>query len=102
MPRKKQGLRIYHHKSRNGCMQCKRRRVKVRTRTLLLLSTAYYSQARTIDVLSKSPHDWFKTGCNGRDSSPAPGCRVTVLTARPCPSRQSNVCKTTGLFADYV
>ncbi|KAL5380629.1 hypothetical protein DPSP01_007692 [Paraphaeosphaeria sporulosa] len=28
MPRKKQGLRSYHHKSRNGCMQCKRRRVK--------------------------------------------------------------------------
>lgn len=30
MPRKKQGLRSYHHKTRNGCMQCKRRRVKVR------------------------------------------------------------------------
>ncbi|OAL43113.1 hypothetical protein IQ07DRAFT_637272 [Pyrenochaeta sp. DS3sAY3a] len=28
MPRKKQGLRSYHHKSRNGCAQCKRRRVK--------------------------------------------------------------------------
>ncbi|KAF2871089.1 hypothetical protein BDV95DRAFT_54262 [Massariosphaeria phaeospora] len=28
MPRKRQGLRSYHHKSRNGCSNCKRRRVK--------------------------------------------------------------------------
>ncbi|KAF2113608.1 hypothetical protein BDV96DRAFT_647863 [Lophiotrema nucula] len=28
MPRKSQGLRSYHHKSRNGCSNCKRRRVK--------------------------------------------------------------------------
>jgi hypothetical protein len=29
MPRKKQGLRAYHHKSRDGCTLCKHRRVKV-------------------------------------------------------------------------
>ncbi|KAF2734656.1 hypothetical protein EJ04DRAFT_466285 [Polyplosphaeria fusca] len=28
MPRRRQGLRSYHHKSRNGCSNCKRRRVK--------------------------------------------------------------------------
>jgi hypothetical protein len=28
MPRKKQGLRAYHHKSRDGCTLCKHRRVK--------------------------------------------------------------------------
>ncbi|KAF2685468.1 hypothetical protein K458DRAFT_403644 [Lentithecium fluviatile CBS 122367] len=33
MPRKKQGLRSYHHKSRNGCAQCKRRRVKCTMQT---------------------------------------------------------------------
>ncbi|PSN74457.1 hypothetical protein BS50DRAFT_670850 [Corynespora cassiicola Philippines] len=33
MPRKKQGLRSYHHKSRNGCSNCKRRRVKCSMQT---------------------------------------------------------------------
>jgi hypothetical protein len=51
MPRKKQGLRSYHHKSRNGCMQCKNRRVKVRTR----LASIDGSHNRPAGYILKTP-----------------------------------------------
>jgi hypothetical protein len=81
MPRKKQGLRSYHHKSRNGCLQCKRRRVKVRTRV-------------PNGQLGAQPYCWIPTKNALQCTMQAPACANCI--------RRNEVCEYAGVVDQYT